>query len=963
MGKWSEIKAAKERGEYSVPEETQQAEKAGKWSRLKEAKYNTDPETLLETEALTPDRTGQAVDARTSAVPKKAMADYEGAGIGSEFKAGFVDDPMAKVRIYAAARFPDMPEAERLRRYGFKNGEIVFVDLDGQVKRETPDTTTGGIKRFIGETGAAAPEIVGGAIGTALGGPIGAGIGSGIGEAARKTIGAAMGDDQDAIDWIGDIGVATAMGAASDVVGRMATGTTNARRMRKGGALRFGVGDDITRGYISPAKQLEADRIRNLAKQIGIDVPPHQLYNSESMTNWWKYLRKHPITADAVRQFEDMQADQIEGAIEKHAGKMLRPDDSVSTVGKDLNEAATKTATSMKRARADKVGPMFRDALHNKQVPQYEMDVVISDIDQLIKSVPPSLQPKLKKIRDDMMAPAPRPPRGYLESIEQKIPDYPMLFENTRNAIKELRSNRRLSEAEAQALNRFDRYFTDLTKGKGSTHAALGASKTVRDAIARSRGDSSERVLRKIQDGIDADLQKVADDVWSGNIVEHNGAPVNPAKLSDELEANISKLASMETASEPDLDAITAALKDRGVPTMRVTREGEDAYRERMIKDYKRILKQDPPTRKVADSAQIAEITARNEEIQKILSEVSPGQDVSAIVRAYKKASFPPESNVPDTDMERLHVVKTVIDDFIEDASRDATAMPPGAKSILNQRLVDAKNRLVGVMDKASPEYAIARQKWAENSEPIKRLNRSIIGELSRMEADGVVDKATKKLFSPQKMTPFRMKHAKTLLEKQDPGIMRRSVGAYVQDTFEMLREAQGGDVINAAGKMRQQIFGSKKQRAILRAALDENEYKGLEDLMEVLQATARGRGSESMTMPFAEMQRQLEGSAGGKISGVVRGGLTLGKSIRDGALNKWNDIIMRGNQEKLFVALTDPEVVSIINKMKPLSPTSKKYIRSFAALTALIGAETGINTFERANYEDEAPAMQTEQK
>lgn len=48
-------------------------------------------------------------------------------GAGTHFRAGFVDDPIAKIRIYSEARFPKLKERERLKRYGIApNGEIVY---------------------------------------------------------------------------------------------------------------------------------------------------------------------------------------------------------------------------------------------------------------------------------------------------------------------------------------------------------------------------------------------------------------------------------------------------------------------------------------------------------------------------------------------------------------------------------------------------------------------------------------------------------------------------------------------------------------------------------------------------------------------------------------------------------------------------------------------------------------------
>jgi hypothetical protein len=253
----------------------------------------------------------------------------------------------------------------------------------------------------------------------------------------------------------------------------------------------------------------------------------------------------------------------------------------------------------------------------------------------------------------------------------------------------------------------------------------------------------------------------------------------------------------------------------------------------------------------------------------------------------------------------------------------------------------------------------VARDTFADMSKPIDNLKKSIIGNLADLQNDKTISDATLKLFDPRSMDKHRMAQAAKLLNAKDPTLMRRAVGGFINDTFEGLRKAQGGDVINAAGKMNKAIFGSKKQEEMIKAALDPSDFDKLKDLFTILEVSAKGQGSESMTMPFAEMQRTLEGSTKGPINAVVRGGLTLGKSIRDSALNKWNDIIMQGNQQNLFVALTDPEVLGVMRRMKPLKPESKRYIKMFSVLTTLVASDLGLNAFERASMRDEQPQQQ----
>jgi len=63
-----------------------------------------------------------------------------GASYWTHVKQGFVDDPFIKVKIYAADRFPELSEDDRLDRYSTtKKGEIIYKADDGKWYSESPD--------------------------------------------------------------------------------------------------------------------------------------------------------------------------------------------------------------------------------------------------------------------------------------------------------------------------------------------------------------------------------------------------------------------------------------------------------------------------------------------------------------------------------------------------------------------------------------------------------------------------------------------------------------------------------------------------------------------------------------------------------------------------------------------------------------------------------------------------------
>jgi len=702
------------------------------------AEYIVDPQDVLQNDPIETGTGGSVIDTRTSRPPNTGIQGYEGAGIGAEFKAGFVDNPEAKIKIYAAARFPDMPEKDRLARYGIRDGEIVFVDTDGRLRLETPDDFTGKAKRFLGETGAAAPEVIGGAVGTAMGGPLGAAVGSAGGEAIRKTIGTQLlGDEQSGLDWTGDIAGAGALGFASDLAGRAVTNRINASKMKTGGALRFGVGKDVTRGYLSPAKQAEAEQIRNLADQAGIKLAPHQLYDKESMTNIWKYLRKHPRTSDAVKQFEDAQADQVEAAMEKRIQSMIRPDDTPYKIGTDLKEAAGKTITDAEASRTAATSDLYRQAFDLHDPNTLDISPVIKDLDEAIAAFPES-----------------------------------------------------------------------------KTSSGRATIEKVKSLLLKSAKDED------------------------GNVIK-----------------------------------------------------------------------------------------------------------------------------VPENDLKRLHNAKLEIDDMLDGTSYEATKIPPSSKKVINRILGRSKDKLLSIIDNANPVYAEARAKYAELSPPIERLKKNIIGELAGLQKEGTISKAAAKVASSGNIPDATLvSYAKSKIS--DPGVIDRAVGGYIRDTYESLKagQASGGEIVNVAGKMHQKLFGSQKQRSILKAALKPDQFNALEDLMTVFKRVSIGKGNESMSIPFAAIDQELNGTAGSKLAKIGSAATQPMTFLRNSVFDRWNDIVMSGNQDKIFQALTSKDVTAIIRRMKPLTDDKKKLYRGLSAALTLIAADVGLNEFDRARVQDVEPQTATQE-
>lgn len=231
---------------------------------------------------------------------------------------------------------------------------------------------------------------------------------------------------------------------------------------------------------------------------------------------------------------------------------------------------------------------------------------------------------------------AQEPVKRAMGELEAQIPDYPLPLRNTRETLANLSRDKKLSRDQQRAVSRISDYLSGQTDT--TTHAAFGINRTLNDDISKAfaSGNDSEAVsLLAIKDALRNDLEAVGGAVRTGAIKTHNGSIVYPEKLAQEFEDNARKLAFARAESAPDIGRMTAVLRERNVPVMRVSGETEQAFHQRITKDFQRLTGESPPTTASGSEKYVNELTERNAQIAKILGEVEPGQDVAAAMRAY----------------------------------------------------------------------------------------------------------------------------------------------------------------------------------------------------------------------------------------------------------------------------------------------------------------------------------------
>lgn len=274
------------------------------------------------------------------------------ADITTSMKAGMMEDRDKKIEIYAAARFPDLPLEEAVKRYGVVNGDIVFVGDHGKLEKET-----GAISEFAGEQGLP----IAGAIAGVPGGPVGVAVGGMGGLATRKLTAMGMGDNQ------------TSLGNAVDVA---VEGILNAVGWKAGKMISSSVDRNVVRDLSQFDKKI-AEQVIQKGKELGIDLTPAEASQLGSLISQQTRLGMgFDEAGDTLRKFYLQRANQVDDAVNTFIG-----DTPSSTVaGAEARDAAGNIIKNAKNARKEAAKPLYDSNVNAENIlPEKEMDELMAD--------------------------------------------------------------------------------------------------------------------------------------------------------------------------------------------------------------------------------------------------------------------------------------------------------------------------------------------------------------------------------------------------------------------------------------------------------------------------------------------------------------------------------------------------------------------------------------------------------
>ncbi len=339
------------------------------------------------------------VDARTGQpVQEWTPTGDTAADLLTHVKTGFVDDKKTKLAIYAADRFPDLPEGERLSRYGIVNNEIVYLGDDGKVYPETKNTLGGAVKRGAGEAVAKLPAGVMGAMGSAAGPGIAA-LGAAGGEGIRKTVGNAVFDEpQTSVGNVGSMAFEAGAEFVGERLGRALVGAANTVKMRKAGDLKKAAVRGLDK--IGPARRKTALDAVEAGQEHGVDLLPHQAFESPGMRNQYAYLRQATETADSVADLDKRQAEQVSDAFTRFVDDGVSPGRDPYNASQELAQAADDAVRQGVEERTAGVAPLYKEAA--EEAGEIDVTSLIGRIDTAIDTAKGPAKTALKKYRRDL---------------------------------------------------------------------------------------------------------------------------------------------------------------------------------------------------------------------------------------------------------------------------------------------------------------------------------------------------------------------------------------------------------------------------------------------------------------------------------------------------------------------------------------------------------------------------------
>lgn len=288
-------------------------------------------------------------------------------------------------------------------------------------------------------------------------------------------------------------------------------------------------------------------------------------------------------------------------------------------------------------------------------------------------------------------------------------------------------------------------------------------------------------------------------------------------------------------------------------------------------------------------------------------------------------------------DLRALDYTKQGLDDQVEKLIQAGRRKEAAA-------LIGRKNEFIAFLDNVTDDkYQLARSEYQKLiRQTVEPLENGPVGILAKIDnRDAAI--AAAKIFDDRGITPQSIAFTRQTIEKQDPEVWNGLVRTWMSGKIDRaLREAQSGEVINPAGKVRQAFFGRESDRQKVRAMLPPGASSAFDDLMLASEKLASTPIAGSNTMRDTEVKEML-GSQGA----VVFRFLT---SPRQAVTQAAERRALEQGTIAITEALLDPAKRTQLRRVVRMSPSTRQAIM----LTSIITGQAGIAAAETMEVEGE---------
>jgi hypothetical protein len=291
----------------------------------------------------------------------------------------------------------------------------------------------------------------------------------------------------------------------------------------------------------------------------------------------------------------------------------------------------------------------------------------------------------------------------------------------------------------------------------------------------------------------------------------------------------------------------------------------------------------------------------------------------------------------PSQSYEALGNAKLVIDNILRGMSRGANPPTAAEISAAQAELTPIQQRLTQTLYNAHPEWARGYDAYVAASPAVDAVRRDL-GALARLDTPERLS-VLNSVFTSGNVTPqqvARMRQAFLINGRMDE--WNGGLAAWMEGRLQQaLTPLQEGGPENVAGRL-WRTFNTEGQQAVLRAALPQGAYQNLNAFFDVLNAARRfAPEGSTTTTDLAAVGPQAIGRGARILGNLTSPGAYL--NAGNLAIDSINTMRTPEMRRRFVEAITSPDALRQLDRLRMLSPTSEQAIRIASQFISDLGA------------------------